>query len=293
LLLRQLNVTVEFAWLGFGASAMLFLGLAVWLRRIERAYAWPFHTAAQFYTALGLLISAPLTTRFLLGTHRLPDERLNGLAFILLQSLAVVFYAASAWALRHRFFAHIAAWLSFIPYTLVWIAFGPPLAPTQFAWPWTGWAALLLALGFALDRVQVRYAHGPYLAGYVLAGFALAWSVPERLTNLYTLAADIGLALVSHVLMHRERHHSFDDFIRFFWRKPGTVARRAARTAFLFFAAYAFPVWLAQLLTYHEVPLAWRGLALALTAPIYIAFGLALRRIKSEYTWPLYSVGYA
>ncbi|MCP4515313.1 MAG: hypothetical protein GY824_08820, partial [Delftia sp.] len=183
--------------------------------------------------------------------------------------------------------------MSFFPYTLAWIVFGPPLAPTQFAWPWTGWAALLLALGFALDRVHVRYAHGPYLAGYVLAGFALAWSVPERLTNLYTLAADIGLALALHVLMHRERHRSFDDFIRLFWRKPGTVARRAARTAFLFFAAYAFPVWLAQLLTYHDVPLAWRGLALALTAPIYIAFGLALRRIKSEYTWPLYSVGYA
>jgi hypothetical protein len=243
-----------------------------------------------------LLISAQLTVRFLGGRY-LPQEAPSGLAFILLQALAVTFYAGSAWALRRRFFAHVASWLSFLPYTLAWIVYDPAFAQVtqaRFAWIWTGWAAVLLVVGFALDRQEtVRYAHGPYLTGYVLAGFALAWSAPERLVNLYILAADIGLALASHALVHYERHRSFDDLIRFLWRKPGTVARRAARTAFLFFAAYAFPVWLSQLLTVHHVPLAWRGLALALSAPIYVAFGLAVRRVKSEYTWPLYSAGYA
>ncbi|MEE8392478.1 MAG: hypothetical protein V3S14_16990 [Anaerolineae bacterium] len=309
LLLRQLNaveaITIadEFVWLGFGVPALLFLGLAVWLRRTERTsgarrtYAWPFHAAAQFYTVAGLVISAPLTVNFFNGRYHLPQEAPSGLAFILLQALAVTFYAASAWALRRRFFAHVAAWLSFFPYTLAWIVYDPAFAQItqpRFAWIWTGWAAVLLAVGFALDRERkVRYAHGPYLASYVLAGVALAWSAPDRLVNVYTLAAGIGLALISHVLVHYGQHRSFDDFIGLFWRKPGTVARRAARTAFLFFAAYTFPVWLAQLLTVHNVPLAWRGLALALVAPVYVAFGLAVRRVKSEYTWPLYSAGYA
>ena len=293
LLLRELDVG-NFDWLGFGVPALLFLGLALWLRRLEPTYAWPLHTAAQFYTLAGLIISAPLTTRFLAGGYDLPAETRAASAFILLQALALVFYAASARVFRWRFFAHLAAWLSFFPYTLMWILYGPELSSVQFAWVWTGLAAMLLGVGFALDRARgVRYAHGPYLAGYVLGGFALVWSVPDRLANLYTLGAAIVLALASHALVHYGRHYSFDDFIRFIWRRGDTIAQRAARTGFLFFAAYAFPVWLVQLMAYHDVPLAWRGLALALTAPIYIALGLAARRVKREYTWPLYSAGYA
>ncbi len=56
---------------------------------------------------------------------------------------------------------------------------------------------------------------------------------------------------------------------------------------------YAFPVWLTLLLRYNQVPLAWRGLALASVAPLYIAAGMALHRIRDEYTWPLYSAAYA
>ncbi|MCP4536760.1 MAG: hypothetical protein GY832_06405 [Chloroflexi bacterium] len=310
LLLRQLNAVEtitfadEFVWLGFGVPALLFLGLAVLLRRAERTsgamrtYAWPFHTAAQFYTIVGLVISVPLTVYFFSGRSHLPPEAPRGLAVILLQALAVTFYAASAWALRRRFFAHVASWLSVFPYTLAWIVYDraafTQVSHPRFAWIWTGWAAVLLVIGFVLDRERkVRYAHGPYLVAYTLAGFALAWSARDRLVNVYTLAAAIGLALISQVLVHYKQHRSFDDLIGLFWRKPGTVARRAVRTVFLFFAAYAFPVWLTQLLTHNQVPLAWRGLALALSAPIYIAFGLAARRVKSEYTWPLYSAGYA
>jgi hypothetical protein len=293
LLLQQLGVGSDFQWLGLGIPALLLLGLAVWLRRAERTYAWPFHTSAQFYTLLGLFLSMPLTARLLTAWKSLPDEVSSGLAFILLQALAVAFYAASARALKYRLFAHVAAWLSFFPYTLAWIVYRPAITQAQFAWPWVGWAAVLLAVGFALDRTKGRYSHGPYLAGYVLAGFALVWSVPERLANLYTLAGAILLALVSQVLVHSGRHRSFDDLVQLLLRRARPEAQRAARTVFLFFAVYAFPVLVAQLLTYHGVGLAWRGTALALLAPLYVAFGLAARRVKPEYAWPLYSAGYA
>jgi len=297
LLLQQLNVADGFYWLGFGVSALALLGLAVWLRRFERTYAWPLNTAAQFYTAFGLLISAPLTLNWLGGGEPFAITRLTLVGFIVLQTIAVIFYAASARAFRTRLFAHIAAWLSFVPYTLVWIRFADNLTIAQFALPWVALATALLAIGFALDRQQVRYAHGPYLAGYALAGLALMWSAlaRDRVVNLYTLAAVVALALISHALTHYGRHRSFADFVNFLWilRKEGTVPQRAARTLFLFFAAYAVPVWLAQFMAYREVPLAWRGLGLALAAPIYIAFGLAARRVRREYTWPLYSAGYA
>jgi hypothetical protein len=292
LLLNYINIPPGYQWMGLSLSALAFIGLGIWTRRFERTYAWAFQSAAQFYTALALAVSALPTIRFLFGDFQILPVDMAITAAIAIQTAAVVFYAIWAGIYHQRFFAHLASWLSFFPYTLAWIEYSS-LSTPQFALPWVGWAAILLVVGFALDRLSIRYAHGPYLAGYLLAIFALGWSIPDRLTNLYVLGATILLALVSHLVVHFGRHRSFEDFVGFVWRKPGTVSRRVARTAFLFYATYAFPVWLTLLLAYHQVPWAWRGLALALVAPLYIAFGLALRRTKIEFTWPLYSAGYA
>jgi hypothetical protein len=297
LLLRQLDIVNRYQWLGLAAPPLLLLGLALRLRRVERTYAWPLHTAAQYHTGLGLLISTPLTARildgYLAGRHHLPSDTPDAPAFILVQVLAVTLYAASAWAFKQRFFAHLAAWLSLLPCTLGWMVYGPALDSAQFSWVWIGWATVLLGVGYALDRKPVRYAHGPYLAGYLLGSLALLWSVQTLHACLYTLAATIALALISHLLVHYGRHRSFDDGINFIWRGQNTVAQRATRAVFFFFAVYAFPLWLTLLLTYHEVSLAWRGLALVLLAPLYVACGLAVRRANPTYAWPLYSAGYA
>lgn len=296
LLLQHLRVADSFYWLGFGGSALVLLLTAAWLKRYDRTYSWPLHGAAQFFTLAGLLISTPATLGFLFGGFARPPKDLFYLlwvsGFIGLQTVAVVFYAASARIFQRRLFAYIAAGLSFFPYTLAWIVY-TSLAPARFAWVWLGLATGLLLIGWLLDRAKVRYAHGPYLAGYALGLLALAWSVPDRFVNLYTLAGVIVLALVSHLLVYTGRHHTFTDFVNFFWRTPNTVAQRAARTLFLFFAAYALPFWLMQWLAYFRVELAWRGLALALAAPVYLALGLAIRRVRAEYTWPLYSAAYA
>jgi hypothetical protein len=291
LFMHQLNLVVGFYWLGFGLAASAMLGLGVWLRRFNRAYAWPLNTASHFYIALGLTISAPTTLALLNGKFYALDYQL-ALPFILLQTLAVAFYAFSAWVFKHRFFAHVAAWLTFFPYTLTWVRF-PGLSAAQFALAWVALAVVMLIVGFGLDRRQVRYAHGPYGFGYALLAFALIWSTAVQLVNIYTLTALMVVAVVSQVLAQRGWLGSFNDFIAFIWRTPGTLARRAAQTIFLFVAAYAFPFWLAQVMDYFEVALAWRGLNFALVAPLYIALGLSLRRIRAEYTWPLYSAGYA
>ncbi|MBW8009641.1 MAG: hypothetical protein FVQ83_00175 [Chloroflexi bacterium] len=298
LLLQELNVVEGFQWLAFGVSGLLFLGLIVWLRRIERSYAWPLISAAHFYTIYGLLVSAPTSIDILIRGRAVQGEETLTTAMIILQASAVVFYSAFAWLSRWRIFTHLASWLSFFPVTLAGIifskeVFSQALTSVQFAWLWTGWAAILMGAGFALDKLKVRYAHGPYLFGYILSAFALGWSLADRLVNIYTLGVLVVLWLGSHILVHYGRHHSFEDFINFIWRKPRTMAQRAAQTGFLFLATYGFPVWLAQILTYYEIVPAWRGLAFAMSAPIYIAFGLAVRRVKGEYTWPLYSAGYA
>jgi len=161
LLLRQLNVADGFYWLGFGVPALLLLALAHWLRRFERTYAWPLYSAAQFYTLAGLLISAPLAAGFFAGQFKRPPENLLVLleasGFVVLQTLAVVFYAASARVFRWRLFAYVAALLTFFPYTFAWLIY-TPLESARFAWPWMAWAGALLGAGFGLDQWEKQAA---------------------------------------------------------------------------------------------------------------------------------------
>ena len=328
-LLWNLNVFQSFGYLGYGLSAIGFLGLAFWLRRVERTYTWPLLSAAHFYTALGLAISARLSGLLLSGWG-LASGTTGALGFILLQSAAVLFYAGSSRYFRRtripaRFFAYIATLLTFVPYTLGWIVYWPEPLGARFAYPWMVWAVLLLGTGFGLDWAERRkhlrseaveplqpsagraqaseraqpalrrvgYAHGPFLGGYLLGFIALIRSWGDPLVDLYTLAAALLVAVISQGAVHYGWHDTFIDFVNYFWRRRDSAVRRVFHTGFLFLAAYGFPVWLAKALAYNDVTLAWRGLALALVAPLYIALGLAARRARPEYTWPLYSAGYA
>jgi hypothetical protein len=283
-------------------NAVAWVGLAVGYMGIERlinrkeaseAESWyrsfrpPLGVGAAVLTAIGLSLTIGGTFTIFFGV-----EEEGHFPLILAQTLAIALTAFATYSYRNRWLLYISAGLSFFPYTLAWMGYGPSLTSSQFSWVWMGLSLALLVIGFSLDRSKERYAHGPYLVGYALSVFALAWSTGDRHTHLYTLGAFLLLSALSQVVVHRGRHHSFDDFINFIWRTSGTVARRVAHTAFLFVIAIGFPIWLTQLLTYHEVSLAWKGLALALTAPLYIALGLALKRSKSEYAWPFYGVGY-
>jgi hypothetical protein len=296
--LRELDVPAAFAWLGLVIPPLAYLGLALWFRRVDSSYVTPLNSAAHFYTAIGLLISLPVTFDYLVN-YNLPTEGKGTLlAFIILQSLAVIFYAVAAWMSKARGFAHVAAWLSISAFSITWQAYGVELTPVMLIIPWLAWSAVLLVVGFILDRKEIRYAHGPYLAGYALMMYALVLSSQVRLTNIYALAITILLTVISYLLVHFGQHRSFEDFVNFFWKKADDTTRRIAATIFLFFAAYAFPVLLAQVLAYNDYPLAWRGMGLAVIAPLYIAVGLAIRHSKARGiptvpTWPLYSAAYA
>jgi len=296
ILLFELNAK-DFSWLGFVVPPLAYLGLVLWFRRINSTYTTPLFSAAQFFTVIGLLISLPTTLEFFGGAYNTIDKNIL-LAFILLQTTAVLFYSASAWTSQTRGFTHIAAWLSIIPVTIAWRTYGFTFTYLQFVIPWLLWSTILIAVGFALDKSKVRYSHGPYVAGYLLSGYALAVSTTHRITNIYALAITIALALISYIAVHYGRHHTYEDFIFKFWYKVDDTTKRIASTFFLFFAAYAIPVLLTQILAHIKYPLAWRGVWLAIAAPLYIAVGLFVsksrsRNIATVPTWALYSAGYA
>ena len=296
--LREINISDHYSWLGFVIPSLAYLGLALWLRRVDSTYALPLHSAAQFYTVIGLLISAPATIDYL-GLYRVPADYTTLPAFVLLQAIAVIFYASSAWIIKQRGFAHVSAWLSISPLSVAWQLWGFTFTPMMLIVPWLIWSAILLLIGYTLDRNIVRYSYGPYLAGYALMLYALARSVDDKVTNIYALGITILLALISHLLVHFGRHQTFEDFIHLFWQKPDDIAKRIVSTIFLFFASYAATILLVQILDYNYLPLAWQGLALTFAAPIYIALGLLISKAKPRGnltlvpTWALFSAGYA
>jgi len=297
LILREINVSPAFSWLGLVVPPLAYLGLAQSYRQINSSYKHPLQTSGHFFTAIGLLVTTPVTINFLFNYIQ-PKESNVLLAFITLQSMAILFYAFAAWMSKTRFFSHVATWLSISAFSMAWQAYGVELTPIILVVPWLMWSAVLLLIGYALDKNQTRYSHGPYLGGYALMVYALALSTTVRLTNIYALAITIILAIASYLVVHFGRHHTFEDFIKTFWKKADETTRQIASTVFLFYAAYAIPVLLTQYLAYIKLDLAWSGVTLAIVAPLYIAIGLWIRNSKSRGiptvpTWAVYSAGYA
>ena len=309
--LWQINIVSSYGYLGYGLTAIGFLILAVFLRKQMPSYALPLILSGQFFTVLALIQTASLSGKVL------GDQRANFggysqfgrtylLGYILVQATAVMYYALSSWFFQNRkwiarVFSYTAAGLSIIPYTLAWTIFKFDGLNHQLGYTWIGLGVILLGTGFALDWLEqkkglsekrVGYAHGPYLVGYLLTGYATFWTYPNRLVHIYTFAGAIGSRLLSHIAVHYQRHTTWVDFQNYFFSKANQVTRDVVRGIFLWVTAYSFPIWLSLVLAYNDVPMAWRGLALALTAPIYIAFGLAVRKVDRAYSWPLYSAGY-
>jgi hypothetical protein len=301
LLLEKLPVWPGYSGLAFSLSALAYLLCLRWLKKPGAEFGWPFLAAAHVYAAGALLVNynyLPFNLRFTLLRVPLWPLKTTELHLeigqALVQAVTVVFYAVWAAQKKQRIFAHLAAWLSIAAFTSLLFILNF-LRPPAYATAWMAWAVVLLLVGYLLDHIpslKARLAHGPTLAGMVLAGLALAFSTGDRLENLATLGLCILVALASFIALHYKQQRSFEDFIGFFLRSESLI-KRAARLFYLFFAAYTFPVWLMQLMAQGNLGMAYRGGALALLAPVYIALGLWLRRKNPDYSWPLYSAGYA
>jgi hypothetical protein len=283
------------AWISLAIGLVLFERLVI--HQLDRDwwsdFSWPLGVGAAALCAIGLVLTAyPTYQAFNTG------EPVNYLPIILAQSLAALMSVLAALMYKSRLPLFLEPYLAFFPVTLFFLAygeriFGSSLETAHFSFVWLGLSVVQLAAAMLLDTDKFRYSHGLYLGGYSISLLALGWSTLDWQTHIYALGGTILIAVASQIVVHYNRHLSWDEFIQLLWRKPGSIGWRAARSTFLFIAVYAFPIWLVQLLAFNDVSLAWRGAACALVAPLYVALGLWLRKHKAEYTWPLYSAGYA
>jgi len=256
-------------------------------------FGWPSGIGSVALCLLGVTLTIYPTYQVLVT-----GETETAFPLIAAQSAAAFLTISAAWLHKNRLPLFIEPVLAFFPVTLFFMAYsqrfiGSSLEPAHFSYVWLGFAALHLVAAALVDSQRVRYSHGLYLGGYTALLLALGWSMQDWQTEIVSLGILLIFATATHLLVHFDRHRSWDEFIALAWKKPGSVGWRAARATFLFIAVYSFPIWLVQLLAFNDISLAWRGAACALVAPLYIALGLWLRTIKKEYTWPLYSAGYA
>jgi hypothetical protein len=304
----EMQMVISFSYLAYTGTALAYLGLAVWLGRLERAYAWPLFAAGQFYAPLALAAAFPTDRAVLAGYPVFDTVALLG--YVVMQAVAVVYYAASSWFTRQskwtaRGLAYAAVVVLSAGYTVGWVGLAFGGLVRELAYAWLGLAAALLAAGFALDwrerraaggARRVGYAHAPHAAGLVWLALCLTWSwtpaAADRLVHLIALGGVTLVLLASHLFVHYGGHTTWEDFVNRFFARASDGLREGMRAGFLWLAVYAFPFWLVNLLAYREVPWAWRGLALALLAPLYVAAGLAARRVREGYGWSFFSAGY-
>ena len=300
LLLTRLNTPLEYRWLAISLPPLLYLALGQVLSRREASYAWSFFSAAHVYTLISLLFNL---SAFLSASNHIISGLFNPLAYTdglqtfisqgFVQLAAVLFYTAWAWMKGQRFFAHVAAWLSILPFTALLLVL-QILTPAGIVIAWAGWAGILLLTGFLLDRTSKtfpRFAHGPYLAGYALASGVLLVSLQATWLNVNVLAIYLVYAVLSAVAVHFNQHRTWDDFAGLFGPAGSTIAR-VVRGGFLWVAAWLFPLWCAQILINLNVHYTFRFLALSLPALMYLALGQQLSKRESTYAWPFFSAAH-
>ncbi|MBI5950849.1 MAG: hypothetical protein HY865_04270 [Chloroflexi bacterium] len=208
-------------------------------------------------------------------------------------TIIVALYALSARMFRQARFVWLAAFLSFIPWTIYhnlgWFtSYDPKLTEFAAAWVVLAWLSFLVSLGVA------RFAKSSYVIPlktftHILLPFSMLWAVADTDVSLITVGLSIALYLVSAwLLYHRVKQQD-------------QVVSAISATRFLYPAFGLIPLWFVYLLDWL-LPMARHehfGLMLLPFGVIGLVAGLRLERIapcpelKRAYGLPAYIVGYA
>ncbi|MCP4534455.1 MAG: hypothetical protein GY831_24950, partial [Delftia sp.] len=282
------------AWVGLALAYLLAERmLARWTPAQEKAwfpaFRWPLGIGAGGLCALGLLLTANETATAFTG-----EQIENHFPLILAQALAVGLTILAARLYRSRWPLYLEPWLAFLPVTLYFIGYGPSLFGQALGTPQFGivWALLGLAhlcIAALLDHALVRYAHGLYLGGYALGLGAIGWTLADQNALFWTLGLGIVAATGSALLTHLNRHRTWDELMALVFGKTQRTMRAAVRGAFLWFAAWPFPVWCVLLLRQLDVVDRYQWLGLAAPPLLLLGLALWLRQVERTYAWPLHS----
>jgi hypothetical protein len=248
-----------------------------------QTFQWPLRVGSVALCVLGLLLTLTRTVIAFSGGQVEPYFPL-----ILAQGLAVGLAVLAARLYHNRWPLYFEPWLAFFPITLFFNGygasiFGRPLILPQYGLVWSGLSLAHLLAAVLLDRAKVRYAHGLYLGGYALSLLAILWTLPDRGLFLWSLGLGLLTAAGSALLVHFNRHHTWDELLVVFFGQKENRLRSAVRGAFLWLAAWLLPVWCVLLLSQLNVGDGFQWLGLGVPALLFLGLALWLRRFERTY----------
>lgn len=296
---------------GRGSSAAKVALLAIGFVLVERGLYWLRHRpGARGRQQAFIRLTWHLYKRPLLVTGWTLSVIAIGLALIrnlwllgggrIQQTWAVVglllltgLYALSARLFRQARFMWFAAFLVFVPWTILtnlgWFTSYRPTGP-GFAVSWVILAWALYLTGLVLDRlVPSAYVLPLKTVAHVLIPFSLLWGIADVDTSRFTFGLAIGFYGLAAILHHRRL------------KRVETRRSMLAQTRYLFPTIALIPVWCVYLVAWllpaarHE----FYGLMLVLFAPLGLLAGQWLKRIAPVpetarlYAIPAYIAGYA
>ena len=274
-----------------GERALFALRRYANLREHLRAF---FHLAWRLYRR-PLLIAGWITSVAVIGIALVRNLILLGggrtqqIWSVVGLTMIVALYALSARLFRQARFVWLAAFLAFIPWTIMtnlgWLVANRP-ALASFALSWIVLAALLYLIGMILQIAAPRaYALPPRVVAHLFVPFALVWGIAHAETSRWTF----GLAIVFYAIEAARQHR----------RSQVTPIARIWDTRFLYPALGLVPIWCVDLLNLlpgarHE----HYGLMLLPFGILGLLAGQWLRRVAPRaelaqgYALPAYLTGY-
>jgi hypothetical protein len=188
---------------------------------------------AGWITSVAVIAIALARNLVLLGGGRTPQIwAVVGLTII------VALYTLSARMFKQARFVWFAAFLAFIPWTIMtnlgWLVADSPATPA-FAISWVVLAALLYLIGTLTQVVAPRaYALPLRVVAHLLVPFALAWGIAHAETSRWTFGLAIVFYGIEALLRHRRLHVA--------------AAATMWQTWFLYLALGLVPIWCVYLL---------------------------------------------
>ncbi|HEX9925463.1 MAG TPA: hypothetical protein VGD99_22595, partial [Anaerolineae bacterium] len=206
--------------------------------------------------------------------------------------LIVGLYALSARLFRQTRFVWLAAFLLFIPWTILtnlgWFTgYRPTWLDFALSWMVLAWGQFLSSL--SLRRwVKAAYSLPLEVSAHLLVPFALMWGLVDVETSRFTFALAIGFYSLAAFLDYRRAKTSIE------W------SRLLTQTKFLYPAVGLVPIWSLYLLAWllPQAEQMHYGLLLVIFGPLGLATGKWFEQISNEprmrlaYVLPSYLTGY-
>lgn len=288
----EILLKVGVTWEAFAVVAVVFSTLYMFGERwtlkkdsVWREFHRPFGFGIILLAVLAFAYTVPATLVRVNGvlnvwaTQALRSSAnwtMAGQALLALQTILAARLYRSRWPI------YLTPWLVTLVASMVmadyggqW--FGRVFFYSEYAVLWVALGVVFALTAFALDRAQVRYAHGLYLGSYALVVIASLWSITHQRVNVLVFGLTLLLAVASYALAYFSLHHTLEDFLRTMWGARESGLHRAGRTIFFGVVCLGFPLWLLQWLNFNRYDISTSGLALIFTAIGYAALEVAFR----------------